>query len=147
MIIDASKTRVASRRKTLSEYVKGPPLHGRDKASEHLKNDFHHQGRLYCFELARELRLRRDSYDVRNLLAGPQVTGEIILHTSQFFFQITHAGDVRQAPVDESVMVRRCASVQDYGVDEAWHYMPVDLLGSAAGAKSWILDFLVKTRE
>jgi hypothetical protein len=146
-VIPLTKPLTATRRKSLSEYVKGPPLHGRDKASEHLKNDFHHQARLFCFELARELRLRRDSYDVRNILAGPQVTGEIDLHTSQFFMQITHAGDVRQEDADKSVMVRRCAGLSDYGGPEEIHYMPLEFLDNVAGAKSWILDFLVKTRE
>lgn len=146
-MIPLTKPLTATRRKSLSEYCKGPPLHGRDKASEHLKNDFHHQARLFCFELARELRLRRESYDVRNLMAGAIVTGEIDLHTSQFFLQITHAGDVRGEGVDRSVMVRRCEGLADFGSSEEIHYMPVDLLDNATLAKGWVLDFLIKTRQ
>ena len=77
MIIDASKTRVASRRKTCQRVRQGPaaPRSRQGERASQKRLPFHRQGRLYCFELARELRLRRDSYDVRNILAGPQVTG------------------------------------------------------------------------
>ena len=147
-MISAAKTHVVSRRKTLSQYLSGPQLHGRDRNSAAEKADFHAQARLFCFALARELGVRREAYEVRVNLADEISAGECTLHTGQFFLQITHAGD-RGADFDEnrSVRARRCASMTTFGSDaNTSHWMPIAMLENVEQARSWIVDFLYRTR-
>ncbi|MBY0561553.1 hypothetical protein [Hyphomicrobium sp.] len=74
------------------------------------KKAFHLHCRRQLERLAEELGLDDDDYDIRSVLGGPAVSGEIILHADQLYVM------AQQLPGGgrEGLMFRACKSRKDY---------------------------------
>lgn len=54
------------------------------------KEAFHKGGRQVLKELAKHLGLSKGDYDIKNIMGGYAVTGEVILHTDHLYIQFGH---------------------------------------------------------
>ena len=86
-----------------------PPVAALVTADETDKLAFHRAARAYLKALAKELGLPATSYSIRSNLAGPAVTGEVVLHGEWLYVRI---GDA--AANGLGVLFRRCQGRQDY---------------------------------
>jgi hypothetical protein len=74
------------------------------------KRAFHREARSALRIAARHLGLDHDQFDLRSNMAGPAVSGEIILHAEEIYIQISIPGFT----YGREVMFRRCKGRRDY---------------------------------
>ena len=96
------------------ETIMAGPINGYTAEAEENKAAFHREGRRELKKLAQALNLEPDDYDVRSNKAGIAVSGEVTLHTEEFYVQLS---DSCVAPV----MYRLCDGRKDFrGKSNHW---------------------------
>jgi hypothetical protein len=88
------------------------------------KARFHQLGRTILQRLARQLNLKACDRDIRSNQGGPAIMGEIILHTDEFYLQVS----------DRGIMFRTCNGRRDYSgdVNHFWDLTAFDELKTLA---------------
>ncbi|TAJ74142.1 MAG: hypothetical protein EPO45_17235 [Sphingobium sp.] len=92
---------------------------------EPAKKLFHREGRKALKRLAGALKLPQGEYDLRSIMAGPAVSGEVILHGAEVYVQLSLGA---MGP-GRGVMFRKVAGRKDYS-GERNHFASVQDLMS-----------------
>lgn len=85
---------------------------------------FHARAMRALRKLAKALDLPKGSYEVRSNMAGPGVSGEIVLHADNFYVEVS-----KGAPLS-GLMYRTCNGRDDYTGGQN-HYASLDYLENA----------------
>lgn len=76
-----------------------------------LKKAFHREGRKFLRQVATDLGLEPDSYDLRSNPGGMAVSGEVTLHAEGIYIQLYQSA---VGPRGVSVLYRSCRGRKDY---------------------------------
>jgi hypothetical protein len=97
------------------------------------KNAFHRQARFALRALAKELRFREASYDLRTNRAGVAVSGEITLHHDRVYIQVCQPA----TGADSGILIRTCDGRRDYEGGRN-HLAPLSLLDHPAELAEYV---------
>lgn len=146
----AAPNLVVTRNVTVKTLLEGLPIHGRGELEGARRTLFHKLARRFFYDLAIQLRLSPKDFDVSNYYMGAETSGEIWLHTTRLFLQMsqdyirepfssTSSEYIKQGPVK----VRRCFGIRDFPkADVQIYWMPLITLQSVEETRDWVLNFM-----
>jgi hypothetical protein len=136
----AAPSLVVSRTLTVVTLLRGGKLHSETALEASRKNLFHRLGIKFFKEFATSLHWQPNSYDVRNYLGGQKVSGEIWLHSENYFFKLSQDFRKDEGSGESALYARRCFGLKDFGANSQPYWMPTELLENVTGARDWFLD-------
>lgn len=66
-------------------------INGLSDLSEVKKNNFHKNAKSFFCDLAKEIGLPKDKFDIRSNMGGIEVSGEVILHGDHIYVQVSES--------------------------------------------------------